>query len=38
VVHPECFLTTEELALLDASMPSLEIRGDENAEGTVGAA
>jgi hypothetical protein len=35
VVHPEGFLSPEELALLDASMPPLADRDGENAEGTV---
>jgi chemotaxis signal transduction protein len=34
VVNPEGFLTAEELALLDASMPVAEIRGDVQEEGT----
>jgi len=34
VVHPEGFLSAEELALLDASLPPLENSGDEAAEGT----
>jgi len=37
VVSPEGFLSPEELGLLDASMPPLENRSDENAEGTVSA-
>jgi hypothetical protein len=34
VVNPEGFLTTEELALLDASMPPPEILSDATEEGT----
>ena len=37
VVSPEGFLSPEELALLDASMPPLEIRGGEGIEGVVSA-
>ena len=35
VVEPEGFLSPEELALLDASMPPLASRDGENAKGTV---
>jgi chemotaxis signal transduction protein len=35
VVHPEGFLSPEELARLDAAMPPVENRDGENAEGTV---
>jgi chemotaxis signal transduction protein len=34
VVNPEGFLTAEELALLDASMPHAEVLGDAPQEGT----
>jgi chemotaxis signal transduction protein len=34
VVNPEGFLTAEELALLDASMPTAEVPGDAPEEGT----
>jgi chemotaxis signal transduction protein len=34
VVHPEGFLSLEDLALLDAALPPMEILGEETAEGT----
>jgi chemotaxis signal transduction protein len=34
VVHPEGFLTTEELAMLDASLPPVETTGENTLEGT----
>jgi chemotaxis signal transduction protein len=34
VVHPEGFLSTEDLALLDAALPAIELQGEEAAEGT----
>ena len=38
VVHPEGFLSAEELALLDAAMPPPKNRDGESTEGTVSAA
>jgi hypothetical protein len=34
VVHPEGFLSLEDLALLDAALPPMEIPDEEAAEGT----